>query len=223
MQSTLYQLYLHTSRKYRKFSARLKKSISTGKFYNQTRYEQNKILKRVKKLRTRLESLYLQLKIAGFTGLLLAGISSVETKAQGLGPFTPVQRLENPLRSPIQHNSWYATAPAFSDIDGDGDIDMLVGIYENFTSYLRTFKNYQVEYGLLKPAFKLAPNPPITPSYISSIYGSFNPSFVDIDGDGIDELALAVRYFDYMEFFKNDGSGNFSYIPTPATLPNSWE
>ena len=215
MQSTLYQLYLHTSRKYRKFSARLKKSISTGKFYNQTRYEQNKILKRVKKLRTRLQSLYLQLKIAGFTGLLLAGINSVETKAQGLGPFTNVNRILNPLRPPIQMYSEYAAAPAFADIDGDGDIDMLIGIYDGGSSTI-TYKNFQVDYGLSKPAFKLVPNAAL-PYTVYSIYGTWHVSFIDLDGDGIEELAVSPRYYDPVEFLKNknDGSGDF-YLINPG-------
>src|SRR5689334_18640660 len=66
--------------------------------------------------------------------------------------------------------------PTFADIDGDGDLDAIIGeIYGDTLVYLNTGS-------ASAPAFSAAP---LTNPYgLTNVGYSSNPSFVDIDGDG---------------------------------------
>ncbi len=224
MQGTVYQIYRRTANKYRKFALRLEKNIASGRFAKETKYCQNRLIQRVEKLRRRLNQLMLQLKIGAAATVAVTALAatSSETKAQGLGPFTNVNRVLNPLRAPIQIYSYNLIGHALGDIDQDGDVDMLVGYYDDSPGvnqgYIRTFKNFQVEYGAPKPVFMEVANGAL-PYTISNSDATFAASFVDLDGDGLEELAIAVGYYEPVEFLQNDndGTGNFSLI-SPAGI-----
>ena len=89
MHNTLYQLYNKTAQKYRKLSSRLEKSITSGRFWKETKYRQNQLVNRVEKIRLKLERLELQLRIAIAGGLVIAGLigTSDYASAPGLDPF----------------------------------------------------------------------------------------------------------------------------------------
>ncbi len=63
MHNNLQLLYFRTLAKYHKYSYRYKRNIKSGRFDELSRRKQNEIVSRIKRLRSRLESLSLQLKL----------------------------------------------------------------------------------------------------------------------------------------------------------------
>jgi len=190
----LYQLYLSVAGRHRKFTNRLNKNVASGDFYDKSPSKQRQTIKRINKFRNRLSSLYIKLAMAGVSGFMLNGVTTTDTKAQGLGPFNNVKRAQNPLRAPLQIYSSNIVGHALGDIDQDGDVDLIVAYYDG-DGYIRTFKNFQVEYGAPKPVFMEVPNGAL-PYTVSNDDATFVASFVDLDGDGLEELAIAVGYFE---------------------------
>jgi len=85
------------------------------------------------------------------------------------------------------------SAPAFFDLDNDGDQDMLIGRFGEYTIYGRSaslylYKNTGTTYA---PAFEL-----VTDDFLGlSEYGFFNikPQFVDVNGDKNIDLAFTAN------------------------------
>ena len=172
------QIYQRTACNYRKFAQRLEKNITSGRFAKKSKVGQNRLIQRVEKLRARLIQLQPKVKmgIAAALSVTAMTAASTETSAQGLGPFTNVNRIQNPLRAPIQINSSTLIGHALGDIDQDGDVDLFVG---DDSGYIKTFKNFQVEYGTTKPVFMEVPNPAL-PYTISNSDASFVASLSSI-------------------------------------------
>ena len=100
------------------------------------------------------------------------------------------------------------TVPAFTDLEGDGDLDLVVGskldpvaldagrlhVYENVgTAAEAVF------------VFREAVN--LAESY------HYAPSFADLDGDGQPELLLGTWNQDVRLFARSDGAGGFGWTP----------
>jgi len=102
------------------------------------------------------------------------------------------------------------SAPALADIDGDGDLDALIGERNGNT------------------IFFLNQGTPATPSFIPFVItnpfgladvGDFSsPTFADIDGDG-DLDALLGEYDSFLIFFDNTGTALSPAFGSPATQP----
>lgn len=103
--------------------------------------------------------------------------------------------------------------PSFSDIDGDGDLDLMIGsAYYSHYSYVRFYENTG---GSQAPVFERpdnADNPFMTPEtgtdpdYNYTQFGeNVSPVFADIDGDG-DLDIFSGEGDDSLSFFTNTGT-----------------
>lgn len=209
-------LYRRSKSKFQKFRNRYSSHHVNASSSGRTKYHHWQLHRKARKFGLRSQKLAYQLQIGAAVGIASSVAASQQASAQGLGPFTQVNRLQNPLRAPIQVYSSSAVGHALADVDGDGDIDMYVGIEVSGTESIIFYKNYQVEYGLTKPAFQLAPTPNL--DYTSDAFDAFYVSFVDLDGDGIQEMATSTVYNWDVQFASNDnnGTGDFTDIPSPG-------
>ena len=100
----------------------------------------------------------------------------------------------------------YLAAPALADIDGDGDLDALIGDWYGNTNF---FENTG---SATAPAFAPAS---ANPFGLADVGSSATPALADIDGDG-DLDALIGEALGNTDFFENTGSAT-----APAFAPAS--
>ncbi|HEV2746562.1 MAG TPA: putative Ig domain-containing protein, partial [Allosphingosinicella sp.] len=114
------------------------------------------------------------------------------------GTFTELTGAANPFNGV---DVGFRSAPAFGDIDGDGDLDAVVGEYDGST---RTYvNNGNGTFTQLTGA--------AYPLNGADLGTRVSPGFADLDGDGDMDLAVAettgtVRYF------RNNGGGSFTEL-----------
>ena len=109
-------------------------------------------------------------------------------RTDALNPFDAVEVTEN-------------AAPAFADLDGDGDMDLYVGNKEGKIAY---FEN---DGGVWTA------NP--TDNVLASISISDEdaaPAFADLDGDGDMDLYAGSNSPGFISYFENDGDNNFTFV-----------
>ena len=98
----------------------------------------------------------------------------------------------------------YYASPALADLDGDGDLDLYVGdMYGRINVFENDSGNFTFQ-GLLQ-----ADGDTIDLGYYANI------TFADLDGDGDLDLLYGIyniSTYDWeVDYFKNDGNGNFSF------------
>jgi hypothetical protein len=123
-----------------------------------------------------------------------------------------------PVQNPFGITAAYQiAAPAFSDMDQDGDLDLLVGEYYGNFQYYRNSGTVQV------PAFA----PPLeNPFGLIATYEFNMPAIADLDDDGDDDI-LVGEYYGMFQYFQNTDTtigihenlteGLLRIYPNPAT------
>ena len=208
MSNLIFQVYKNTRSSYLKLRSRLNKNIANGRFHQFTRKKQNQILQKIERLRKRLLQLQFQLKIAAAGSTLSLLLNTTPMQAQTtLGPFVR-NYIDNPLPPPLPYIQ--RPAPVYVDLDGDSDLDLVVG--ENYSSLLY-FENIG---SANSPFFVDRTNDPSYPFNNVEITIPFTnrslvPAFADVDGDGDMDLLVGTDDNKYggggeTFYFKNQGT-----------------
>lgn len=99
-----------------------------------------------------------------------------------------------PLTNPFGLTSTYGfAAPAFADLDGDGDMDLLVGEYYGALQY------FQNTGSASSPQFAAQQTNPFG---LAATYYAAYPTFADLDNDGDMDLMVG-EYYGTMQYFEN--------------------
>ena len=103
------------------------------------------------------------------------------------------------------------SAPSFADLDGDGDLDAVVGENDGILNY---FENTG---SATAPAFTEHTGA-ANPFNGVDVGGLSTPSFADLDGDG-DLDAVVGEYDGILNYFENTGSANAPPSPSRPAPP----
>jgi len=123
---------------------------------------------------------------------------------------TAAQSFAPPIANPFGLDSTYYFAfPAFADLDGDGDMDLLVGEYYGAMQYFENTGSAS------NPQFAAPQTNPF--GLVSTYYNAF-PAFADLDGDGDMDL-LVGEYYGAMQYFENTGSASNPQFAAPQANP----
>lgn len=189
--------YLKHYNRFRKLYCRIRMLIGEGLFFQLSLFERNRLLNRFKVFYKRLLRTQSNLGIK-FAGTTLA-FTLICTVASSQGKFIERTAEDNPLGgkiNPFSHlNMGEKIAPAFIDIDNDGDKDLFVG---DTLGTIKYYKNagdniFQLQSGTNNPFNGV------------DVGDEAKPVFVDIDNDS-DFDAFIGELDGNLNYYRNDGT-----------------
>ncbi len=122
--------------------------------------------------------------------------------------------MSNPIFSSSSSNPFglsnvgYLASDRLVDIDGDGDLDAFISNWDGNTLFFRNTGTIN------NPVFAA---PQTNPFGLIQVGNRANPSFVDIDGDG--DQDVFVDSYDGIQFFRNTGTVKNPIFAVPQTDP----
>ena len=129
-------------------------------------------------------------------GLTITVTDAAGGRNLGAATFTELSGASNPFNA-ISYGANHISSPAMMDADGDGDLDLLIGVDFGFAYYRNDGGAFTAVTGASNPFNGL------TGGYRSS------PAFGDIDGDGDLDL-VSGNFTNGFAVFLNNGSNAFS-------------
>jgi hypothetical protein len=190
-----------------KSTRQLAKWIKTGRYKSLSFKKRRQLIRRIERMQRSL-SLFAssrRVKRAFATATVVLGLAINPMNAQSFEFKTPN------TSSPMGLGASGGIAfPAFGDLDGDGDIDLLVG---ESSAYALSFKYYQNNGTGTVPSFGTPQSNPfgLTPSGTYFI----SPVLVDIDNDG--DLDLFSSSYYGVNYYENTGTATAPVFAAPNT------
>jgi hypothetical protein len=139
---------------------------------------------------------FADLDLDGDLDLLLGQYYGAMTYYENIGSATaPAYDAGVPLPFGLTATYGYAF-PEFADIDGDGDMDLLVGEYDGNLQYFENIGN------VIVPSFAA---PVLNPFGLTAGYEIVSPDFADVDDDGDLDLLIG-EYYGNLQYYENTGT-----------------
>lgn len=123
-----------------------------------------------------------------------------------------------PVSNPfgLQSPGYYST-PAVSDLDSDGDFDIIAGAYDTATKYAELYY-FQNTGSASNPTFAAPVNVPFGMTTAPSKY-VLVPEFADLDSDGDFDLLVGGSYDGGIFYYENTGTANSPAFGMPVPNP----
>jgi hypothetical protein len=105
--------------------------------------------------------------------------------------------------------------PAFGDLDGDGDDDLIIGDYSGFLYYYQNIAptGAEAQFTLLQPKLKSSKN------RIIDVGDFAAPQIIDVDHDGKNDLIIGARN-GKVAYYHNNGTG--TTVPSFDSVSHFW-
>ena len=163
-----------------------------------------RIEKKICKVRGQLSGLHRKMKLAG-SGIAVGVLLSVSAQGQ-----TRIPKFNSRILNPFNFKDiGAANKPAFGDLDGDGDLDALIGESSGNFEYFENTGDAE------NPSFATNVTNPFSLVDIG-LRGS--PTLVDLDGDGdLDLFAIEKNGLPY--YFENEGTATSPSFGTATNTP----
>jgi hypothetical protein len=192
--------YNRMMRELRALSQRLQQILLTKNA--EDRAEAQALVKKIKSLISRLSAAFSKKQIKQALGALAFLF--------GMSHSAEAQNFASPLTNPFGLSAVnYIAAPAFVDIDGDGDLDLFVG--EGYGA-IKYFQNIGTA---TNPQFAA---PISNPFGLSSNADYVFLAFGDLDNDGDKDLILG-EYYGVIKYFQNTGTATNPQFAAPIVNP----
>lgn len=197
-------------RRYKHLAKKVNRHLKAGTLHLLSTAEQKRLLSKLQERLKRIGHLVSQPKLKGaLAGIALLLGTAVSNQASGQ-TFAPA------VSNPFGMGGPTAGYHNFADLDGDGDLDLVVNAYDYYSEQVN-FQFFENSGAAQSPAFT-------ADNYLTDPFGIepgtlAQPIFVDIDNDGDLDLFSGDLYNASFKFQENIGSSDAPNFAPPTINP----